>query len=120
MSIRWRRDPVQGLFVDEQKSGEILVARFRLVILLAFIPIIYALRFLMGYLLPSYWLMSIGKWMVMSAVAALIYMALKKDWYRPWFGFVTLTLDTAFVTVSIITLSFYTFNHTVYFKIRCS
>jgi transcriptional regulator with GAF, ATPase, and Fis domain len=112
MSVKKRRDPVQGLFVDEQKSGEMLVARFRLVILLAFIPLIYALRFLLGYLLPSYWLMSIGKWMVMSAVAALIYMALKKDWYRPWVGYITLFLDTSFVTISIITLSFYTFNHT--------
>ena len=111
MSVKSRRDPVQGLFVDEQKSGEMLVARFRLVILLAFIPLIFALRFLLGYLLPSYWLMSIGKWMVMTAIAALIYMALKKGLYRAWLGYVTLLLDTAFVTISIITLSFYTVKH---------
>ena len=111
MSVKRRRDPVQGLFMDEQKSGEMLVARFRLVILLAFIPLIFALRFLLGYLLPSYWLMSIGKWMVMSAIAAIIFMALKKGMYRPWLGFATLLLDTAFVTISIITLSFYTVKH---------
>ncbi|HOD15414.1 MAG TPA: sigma 54-interacting transcriptional regulator [Spirochaetota bacterium] len=112
MSAKRRRDPVQGLFMDVQKSGEMLVARFRLAILIFFIPLIYALRFLLGYLIPSYWLMSIGKWMVMSAVSALIYMALKKGLYRPWLGYLTIFLDTSFVTISIITLSFYTFNHT--------
>ncbi len=112
MSVKRRRDPVQGLFMDEQKSGEMLVAIFRLVILIFFIPLIYALRFLLGYLLPSYWLMSIGKWMVMTAAAALIYMALKKGLYRPWLGYVTIFLDTSFVTISIIALSFYSFNHT--------
>ena len=111
MSVKRRRDPVQGLFMDEQKSGEMLVARFRLVILLAFIPLIFALRFLLGYLLPSYWLMSIGKWVVMSAISALIYMALRRGLYRAWLGYATLLIDTAFVTISIITLSFYTVKH---------
>jgi Nif-specific regulatory protein len=98
------------IFEDKRRSGELLVARFRLVILLAFIPLIFALRFLLGYLLPSYWILSIGKWIVMSAIAFAIYMFLLKGHYRSWAGYVTLFLDTAFVTVSIITLSFYTMN----------
>lgn len=69
-----RLSPIEEIFEDERKSGELLVDRFRLVILLIFIPVIFALRFLLGYLLPSYWLMSIGKWMIMSAVAVGIYL----------------------------------------------
>ncbi len=103
--------PIEKIFEDEGKSGELLVARFRLVILLAFVPAIFALRFLLGYLLPSYWLMSIGKWTVMSAAALLVYAALRRGLYRPWIGFVTLFLDASFVTLSIVTLSFYTLSH---------
>ncbi len=102
---------IEEIFEDKWRSGELLVARFRLVILLAFIPLIFALRFLLGYLLPSYWLLSIGKWVVMSAAAVALYLALLRGYYRFWVGFATLALDTAFVTVSIVTLSFYTMHH---------
>ncbi|HNW28742.1 MAG TPA: sigma 54-interacting transcriptional regulator [Spirochaetota bacterium] len=110
MSRKERLNLVEEIFEDKQRSGELLVARFRLVILLAFIPLIFALRFFLGYLLPSYWILSIGKWIVMSAIAAGIYLVLQKGYFRSWTGFVTLFLDTAFVTISIITLSFYTMN----------
>ncbi|HOT46063.1 MAG TPA: sigma 54-interacting transcriptional regulator [Spirochaetota bacterium] len=112
MAPKERLNLIEEIFEDKQRSGELLVARFRLVILLAFIPLIFALRFLLGYLLPSYWLLSIGKWIIMSAIAAGIYLFLQKGHYRSWIGFVTLFLDTAFVTTSIITLSFYTMNRT--------
>jgi len=107
-----RPNPIEEIFEDERKSGELMVARFRLAILLIFIPIIFALRFFLGYLIPSYWLMSIGKWMIFSAVAVAIYLILKKGFYRSWVGYVTLSMDVAFVTISIITLSFYTSIHT--------
>lgn len=106
-----RLNLIEEIFEDKRRSGELLVARFRLVILLAFIPLIFALRFLLGYLLPSYWILSIGKWIAMSAISAGIYLALRKGHYRSWAGYATLFLDTAFVTASIITLSFYTMNH---------
>ncbi len=111
MARKQSLDLIEEIYDDKRRSGELLVARFRLVILLAFIPLIFALRFLMGYLLPSYWLLSIGKWIVMSATAVGIYLVLQKGFYRSWAGYVTLFLDTAFVTISIITLSFYTMNH---------
>ena len=111
MSREQHLNLIEEIFEDKQRSGELLVARFRLVILLAFIPLIFALRFLLGYLLPSYWILSIGKWIIMSAIAAGIYLLLQKGLYRSWTGYVTLFLDTAFVTISIITLSFYTMNH---------
>ncbi len=110
MAYEERLHLIEEIFEDKRRSGELLVARFRLVILLAFIPLIFALRFLLGYLLPSYWLLSIGKWIIMSATAAGIYMFLQKGHYRSWAGYITLFLDTVFVTVSIITLSFYTMN----------
>jgi Nif-specific regulatory protein len=107
-----RPNPIEEIFEDERKSGELMVARFRLAILLVFIPIIFALRFFLGYLLPSYWLMSIGKWMIFSAIAVGIYLILKKGFYRSWVGYATLSIDVVFVTTSIITLSFYTSRHT--------
>ncbi|MBN2159099.1 MAG: sigma 54-interacting transcriptional regulator [Spirochaetes bacterium] len=112
MAEETRLNPIESLFEDERKSGELLVAQFRLVILLVFIPVIFALRFLLGYLMISYWLMSIGKWMIMCAVAIIIYLILKRGFFRSWVGYVTLLIDTSFVTTSIVTLSFYTFNHT--------
>lgn len=112
MTAENRPDLLEELFDDERKSGEMLVARFRLVILLLFIPAIFALRFFLGFLVPSYWLLSIAKWIFMCLVSGGIYYVLRRNYYRPWIGFATLMVDITFVTFSIITLSFYKFSHT--------
>lgn len=112
MKTKIKPDPIHDLFEDDRKSGEILVARFRLIIIFILIPIIFPLRFLLGYLQPSYWMLSILKWILMSSVAMTIYYILKKGFFKSWLGLLTLFLDVAFVTISIITLSFYTLTYT--------
>ncbi len=99
--------PPDDLFEIERRNGEILISRLRLVILLGFVPILYIIRFFTGYIGLIFIPLVIGKWMLMCAMAYLIYHLLQRGYYRRYIGYCTITLDLAFITISVVTLSFY-------------
>jgi two-component system NtrC family response regulator len=99
--------PIDDLFEAERQSGEILISQLRLLILLGFVPVLYIIRFFTGYISFIYIPLVIGKWIIMCAVAYLIYVLLQRGSYRRFIGYCTISLDLAFITISVITLSFY-------------
>ncbi len=99
--------PIDDLFEAERRSGEVLISRLRLVILLGFVPVLYLVRFFTGYISLMYIPLVIGKWIIMCAVAYLIYHMLQQGYYRRFIGYCTISLDLACITISVITLSFY-------------
>jgi two-component system, NtrC family, response regulator AtoC len=107
MLAKNEQPPIIDLFETERKSGEILISRLRLVILLGYVPVLYIIRFFTGYISFIFIPLVIGKWLLMCAVAYLIYSILQRGYYRHFIGYLTITLDLAFITISVITLSFY-------------
>ncbi|MFA5321866.1 MAG: sigma 54-interacting transcriptional regulator [Smithella sp.] len=107
MLAKHEQPPIDDLFEIERRNGEILISRLRLVILLGFVPVLYILRFFTGYISLVFIPLVIGKWLIVCAAAYLIYHFLQRGYYRHFIGYCTMTLDFAFITVSVITLSFY-------------
>jgi len=99
--------PIDDLFEAERVSGEILISRLRLVILLGYVPVLYIIRFFTGYISFMYIPLVIGKWIIMCGLAYLIYRLLQRGFYRHFIGYCTISLDLACITISVITLSFY-------------
>lgn len=98
---------MDDLLEIERRNGEILISRLRLVILLGFVPVLYALRFFTGYIDVVFIPLVIGKWLIMCAAAYLIYHYLQRGFYHHLLGYFTMMLDFAFITASVIMLSFY-------------
>lgn len=98
---------MDDLLEIERRNGEILISQLRLVILLGFVPVLYALRFFTGYIDVIFIPLVIGKWLIMCAAAYLIYHYLQRGFYHHLMGYFTMTLDFVFITVSVIMLSFY-------------
>ncbi|MCE5211220.1 MAG: sigma 54-interacting transcriptional regulator [Deltaproteobacteria bacterium] len=107
MSAKHEQPPIDDLFEIERRNGEILISRLRLVILLGFVPVLYILRFFTGYISVVFIPLVIGKWLLVCAAAYLIYYFLQRGYYRHFIGYCTMTLDFAFITISVIMLSFY-------------
>jgi transcriptional regulator with GAF, ATPase, and Fis domain len=107
MVAKHEQPPMDDLLEIERRNGEILISRLRLVILLGFVPILYILRFFTGYISLVFIPLVIGKWLLVCAAAYLIYHFLQRGYYRHYIGYCTMMLDFAFITVSVITLSFY-------------
>jgi transcriptional regulator with GAF, ATPase, and Fis domain len=104
---KYEQPPIDDLFEIERRNGEILISRLRLVILIGFVPVLYILRFFTGYISLVFIPLVIGKWLLMCAAAYLIYHFLQRGYYRHFIGYCTMTLDFAFITISVIMLSFY-------------
>lgn len=107
LSAKHEQPPIDDLFEIERRNGEILISRLRLVILLGFVPVLYILRFFTGYISVVFIPLVIGKWLLVCAAAYLIYYFLQRGYYRHFIGYCTMTLDFAFITISVIMLSFY-------------
>jgi transcriptional regulator with GAF, ATPase, and Fis domain len=107
MLEKHEQPPIEDLIEIERRNGEILISRLRLVILLGFVPVLYILRFFTGYISLVFIPLVIGKWLLMCAASYLIYHFLQRGYYRHYIGYCTMMLDFAFITVSVITLSFY-------------
>ena len=107
MLEKHEQPPIDDLLEIERRNGEILISRLRLVILLGFVPVLYILRFFTGYISLVFIPLVIGKWLLMCAAAYLVYHFLQRGYYRYFIGYCTITLDFAFITISVITLSFY-------------
>jgi len=107
MVAKHEQPPIDDLLEIERRNGEILISRLRLVILIGFVPVLYLLRFFTGYINLVFIPLVVGKWLIMCALAYLIYHFLQRGYYRHFIGYCTMTLDFAFITVSVITLSFY-------------
>lgn len=107
MLTKHEQPPVDDLLEIERRNGEILISRLRLVILLGFVPVLYALRFFTGYIDVVFIPLVIGKWLIMCAAAYLIYHYLQRGFYHHLMGYFTMMLDFAFITISVIMLSFY-------------
>ncbi|MDI6741596.1 MAG: sigma 54-interacting transcriptional regulator [Smithella sp.] len=99
--------PTDDLLKIESRNGELLISRLRLVILLGFVPVLYALRFFTGYIDAAFIPLVIGKWLLFCAVSYLIYHFLHRGYYHHLIGYGTMMLDFAFITISVIMLSFY-------------
>jgi transcriptional regulator with GAF, ATPase, and Fis domain len=107
MLAKHEQPPIDDLLEIERRNGEILISRLRLVILIGFVPVLYILRFFTGYISLVFIPLVIGKWLLMCAAAYLVYHFLQRGYYRQFIGYCTITLDFAFITISVITLSFY-------------
>jgi transcriptional regulator with GAF, ATPase, and Fis domain len=107
MPAKQEQPPIEDLLEIERRNGEILISRFRLVILLGFVPVLYALRFFTGYIDVVFIPLVIGKWLIMCAAAYLIYYYLQRGFYHHLMGYFTMILDFAFITISVMMLSFY-------------
>lgn len=107
MSAKHDQPPMDDLLEIERRNGEILISRLRLVILLGFVPVLYALRFFTGYIDLVFIPLVIGKWLIMCVAAYLIYHYLQRGFYHHLMGYFTMMLDFAFITISVMMLSFY-------------
>jgi len=107
MAVKNEQPPIDDLLEIERRNGEILISRLRLVILIGFVPVLYLLRFFTGYISLVFIPLVVGKWILMSAAAYLVYYFLQRGYYRPFIGYFTMMLDFTFITVSVIMLSFY-------------
>ncbi|MCX5850192.1 MAG: sigma 54-interacting transcriptional regulator [Deltaproteobacteria bacterium] len=107
MLAKHEQPPIIDPFETERRNGEILISRLRLVILLGFVPILYIIRFFTGYISIIFIPLVIGKWIIMCVIAYMVYYILHRGYYRHFIGYCTITLDLAFITISVITLSFY-------------
>jgi len=107
MPSKHEQPPIEEMLEIERRNGEILISRLRLVILLGFVPVLYILRFFTGYISLAFIPLVIGKWLLMCVASYLIYHFLQRGYYRHYIGYCTMTLDFAFITFSVITLSFY-------------
>ena len=107
MVAKHEQPPMDDLLEIERRNGEILISRLRLVILLGFVPVLYILRFFTGYISLVFIPLVVGKWLLMSALAYLIYHFLQRGYYRHFIGYCSMMLDFAFITISVIMLSFY-------------
>ncbi len=107
MAVKYEQPPIDDLFEIERRNGELLISRLRLVILLGFVPVLYALRFFTGYISITFIPLVVGKWLIMCAMAYYIYRLLQRGYYHHLIGYCTITLDFAFITISVIMLSFY-------------
>lgn len=107
MVVKHEQPPIEDLFEVERRNGEILISRLRLVILLGFVPILYVLRFFTGYISITFIPLVVGKWLIVCAMAYLIYRLLQRGYYNHFIGYCTIALDFAFITISVIMLSFY-------------
>lgn len=107
MPAKHEQPPIEDMLEIERRNGEILISRLRLVILLGFVPVLYILRFFTGYISVVFIPLVIGKWLIMSAAAYLIYHYLQRGFYHHLMGYFTMMLDFAFITISVIMLSFY-------------
>ncbi|MGD0277759.1 MAG: sigma 54-interacting transcriptional regulator [Smithella sp.] len=107
MVAKQEHPPIDDLLEIERRSAEILISRLRLVILLGFVPVMYVIRFFTGYISFVFMPLVVGKWLIMCALAYLIYYFLQRGYYRHLIGYGIITLDFAFITISVITLSFY-------------
>lgn len=107
MPAKHEQPPIEDMLEIERRNGEILISRLRLVILLGFVPVLYILRFFTGYIDVVFIPLVIGKWLIMCAAAYLIYHYLQRGFYHHFMGYFTMMLDFVFITVSVITLSFY-------------
>jgi len=96
----WRTpDP---LLLHEGGSGELTVARLRLFVIgcLLVLPLIRMFR-APETQLP---LVSFVSAMIALTISAAVYVATKRSFYRPWFGFATSIMDVTFVSGSLIVL----------------
>ncbi len=107
MVVKNEQPPIDDLLEIERRNGEILISRLRLVILIGFVPVLYLLRFFTGYISLVFIPLVVGKWALMCAAAYLVYYFLQRGYYRPFIGYFTMMLDFAFITISVIMLSFY-------------
>ena len=107
MVVKHEQPPIDDLFEIERRNGEILISRLRLFILLGFVPVLYILRFFTGYISMTFIPLVVGKWVIVCAISYFIYRLLQRGYYNHLIGYCTITLDFAFITISVITLSFY-------------
>jgi transcriptional regulator with GAF, ATPase, and Fis domain len=107
MVVKHEQPPIDDLFEIERRNGEILISRLRLIILLGFVPVLYILRFFTGYISISFIPLVVGKWLIVCAIAYFIYRLLQRGYYNHFIGYCTIALDFAFITISVIMLSFY-------------
>lgn len=107
MPARHEQEPMDDLLEIERRNGEMLISQLRLVILLGFVPVLYALRFFTGYIDAVFIPLVIGKWLTMCAAAYLIFHYLQRGFYHQLTGYFTMMLDFAFITISVMMLSFY-------------
>jgi transcriptional regulator with GAF, ATPase, and Fis domain len=98
---------IEDLLDKERHNGEMLISRLRLVILLGYVPVLYVIRFFAGYIRLEFIPLVVGKWFLMCVMAYVIYRLLQRGYYRNLIGYLTISLDLAFITVSVIMLSFY-------------
>ena len=93
MVAKQEHPPIDDLLETERRNGEILISRLRLVILLGFVPVMYIIRFFTGYISFVFIPFVIGKWLIMCALAYLIYYFLQRGYYRHFIGYGMITLD---------------------------
>ncbi len=104
MPAKHEQPPIEDRLEIERRNGEILISRLRLLILLGFVPVLYMLRFFTGYISVVFIPLVIGKWLIMSAAAYLIYHYLQRGFYHHLMGYFTMMLDFAFITISVINI----------------
>jgi diguanylate cyclase (GGDEF)-like protein len=104
LAAQWRefwRTP-DPLLLHEGGSGELTVARLRLLVIacLLILPLVRLLRD------AETQLSVVGFWSAVLAliIAAAVYVLTKQSFYRPWFGFVTSVLDVTFVSAALVAL----------------
>ena len=102
LAAQWRdfwRTP-DPLLLHEGGSGELTVARLRLLVIgcLLVLPLVELFRN------PDSPVALAGFWSVMGAltVAVVIFILTRNSFYRPWFGFVTSILDVTFVSAVLV------------------
>lgn len=97
----WRRllSPPDALHVDAGARGELLVARVRLLLVLLLLPI-PLVSLIFGNNASE---AAVGLTTNLAALAfsATLYEVLRRDFYRPWLGFITSLIDVTFVSCAL-------------------
>jgi two-component system, cell cycle response regulator len=104
------REPPDQLMVEAGASGELLVARIRLLvaIMLLLIPIVTLSA------APQNWesLVGIGAALAAFLLCVGVYLLVIRDAQRPWLGFVTSAFDVTLVSGTLATFLFFNRPHT--------
>src|SRR5918997_2401878 len=104
------REPPDQLLVEAGASGELLVARIRLLVA----AMLFAIPVVTVTAAPQNWenLVGIGATLTAFLLSAGVYLLVMQDAQRPWLGFATSAFDVTLVSGALVTFLIFNQPHT--------